>query len=430
MHKYVAYENTFLDLGAADLATLDSILRISQEIKKNLGLSYSPIHIEADSKVYIERIVGNISHGDVNLIILPKVPAAPNSAEKTAHEIIRDFMLRTLRCVGTRLDSTVYFTKSSLVDDQGLFLETIAKYYIETLTKAVRITAVATYQTYEAKVPSVKGRIMVHKQLSEPITDAKIWCRYKRMSEDNAINALLVWACQYLSESVKDLFLRKKLLLLIQDFGPVHQKLSYQIVSSLELPRQFTAFRESFLIAKNLYLSKSRKKETVGSNHVCGYIISTERAFERIVETHCGEAARRLGYAHRAQAEKQLAESTTSGNKDFYVIPDDLVFTSEKKLVIDAKYKLLKQDHGTGKPGRDDFYQMISSCIAHNAFESVLIYPKDSGSQANSWSLTQQINGENYIIHSAFVDIFGSDKDITEELINTIKATKFHGVTQ
>ena len=51
MHKYIAYENAFLDLGQADVSTFDSLLQMSQEIKESLGLPYQPIRIEADSKV-------------------------------------------------------------------------------------------------------------------------------------------------------------------------------------------------------------------------------------------------------------------------------------------------------------------------------------------------------------------------------------------
>ncbi len=429
MHKYIAYENAFLDLGQADVSTFGSLLQMSQEIKESLGLPYQPIRIEADSKVYIERVVGNISHGDVNLVILPKVSNYSSEDETPqAQEIIKGFMLRTLRCVGDRLDSTIFFTKSNLVDDQGLFLEVLAKYYLESLTKARRLMSVATYRSYESRVSSVKGRVLVHKQLSEPMTDAKIWCRYKRISEDNAINALLIWACRFLAESVEDLVLRKKLMLLMQEFDSVSVELTYQTVSSLSLPRQFNSYKECFSIAKNLFLGRIGKKEIGGGNRVCGYVISTERAFERIVEAYCGRAANRLGYAHRAQVVTRLAKSSLRRELDYYIIPDDLVFTNEKRLVVDAKYKLLRREGSVNKPGREDFYQMISSCIAQNAFESVLVYPKAIGSQASSWDVVHQINGETFTVRSAFVDIFGTDAEITEELANAIINTNFHGV--
>ena len=135
-----------------------------------------------------------------------------------------------------------------------------------------------------------------------------------------------------------------------------------------------------------------------------------------------------MGYAHRAQVVTRLAKSSLRRELDYYIIPDDLVFTNEKRLVVDAKYKLLRREGSVNKPGREDFYQMISSCIAQNAFESVLVYPKAIGSQASSWDVVHQINGETFTVRSAFVDIFGTDAEITEELANAIINTNFHGV--
>lgn len=242
------------------------------------------------------------------------------------------------------------------------------------------------------------------------------------MSGDNMINALLIWACRFLAGTVDDLMLRKKLLLLTQEFGNVSAELSYQAVSALTLPRQFNVYKECFAIAKSLYLGKKSKKEVSGKKRICGYVISTERAFERIVEKYCSKAANSLGYSHKAQGKCLLANSVSYGGHDFYVKPDDLVFTDKNKLIVDAKYKLFDK----GKPKREDFYQMVCSCIALEASEAVLIYPKIKGAKPDSWKVAKTINGKNHIIRSAFIDIFASDEVISDEMDKALEKALFH----
>ena len=197
---------------------------------------------------------------------------------------------------------------------------------------------------------------------------------------------------------------------------------------NLRLPRQYSIYQDCFIIAKNLFLRHSGKKEKISGNRLCGYVVSTERAFECIVESYCRSAAISLGYAHRAQATTPLARAASGSELDYSIIPDDLVFTKDKKLIVDAKYKLLKNDGRLNKPSRDDFYQMISSCIAQNAYEAVLVYPFSEGSRSNTWRIIEKVNGHNYIIRSAFVDVFGAEKALEDDMKKLILKTSFYEV--
>lgn len=428
MRKFVVYENSSCLLDRVDMETINTLLDMSQQIKENLGLPYQPIRFDSGSQIFVERIIGNISQNDVNLVILPKVLDKNHSDETERLDTVKSFLLRTLKCIGDKINSTVFFTKSNLVDDQGVFIEVLARYFYEALFKAIKLGTITTYETVEKKTSAVKGRILVHKQLSEPMCDPKIWCRYKKISNDNSYNQLLLWACKYFVSAVHDLQLKKQLNALVQEFDVTEDELTIQVVSGLHLPRQFGMYKESFSIAQNLFLRHSGKKENGLGNHVCGYVISTERAFESIVECYCKKAATLLGYAHRAQATTQLAKASVGKEYDYYIIPDDLVFTKEKRLVVDAKYKLLKHDTSRNKPLREDFYQMISSCIAQNAYEAVLVYPKTTGYIPISWKVIEKLNGKNYIIRSAFVDIFGTDESVLQDMTKILMNTAFHGV--
>lgn len=427
MRKLIVFENSICEIEQADMPMVNALLEMSKKIKESLGLPYQPIQLDSKNKIRIERIIGNISLNEVNLIVLPKVLISHESDAESV-SMLKAFYLRTIKSAGDRLNSTIYFSKNSIVDDQKLLLEVLAQYYYESLARAVKLSTISTYESIEQKKLTVKGRILVRKQLSEPIADAKIWCRYKKISTDNAYNALLTWACKFFVSSIKDVAMKKKLITLVQDIGSQSEELSYQLVSNLRLPRQYAIYKDGFLIAQNLYLRHSGKRENDLGNHMSGYVISTERAFERIVEAFCKKSATILGCEHRAQAKTQLAKSSLGKEYDYYVIPDDLFYTKDNRLVVDAKYKLICYEGTQNKPIREDFYQMISSCIAQKTMEAVLVYPKVSGVVPISWKVTEKINGGNYIIWSAFIDMFGTDESILNDMMNLLKATSFFGV--
>ena len=109
---------------------------------------------------------------------------------------------------------------------------------------------------------------------------------------------------------------------------------------------------------------------------------------------------------------------------DFHIRPDDLLVKGNAKIVIDAKYKYIS---GSDKPSRDDFYQMISSCIAHGTSEAILIYPSTevNDSYSESWTLINPINGKNFKVYAEKIDIYADDQEIIGQISNVVNKSKF-----
>jgi 5-methylcytosine-specific restriction endonuclease McrBC regulatory subunit McrC len=154
-------------------------------------------------------------------------------------------------------------------------------------------------------------------------------------------------------------------------------------------------------------------------NQICGYVINMERAFENIVCYYTNAVALKLGLSHKDQASIRFATANGNYDYDYDIRPDDLVSGDGKYLVMDAKYKVLSVDNRyKRKPSRDDFYQMVSSCIAYKSPEAILVYPLTAKFPNQTWSTIQTVNGEKINIKSIGIDILGSNDDIS----NTIKA--------
>ena len=159
---------------------------------------------------------------------------------------------------------------------------------------------------------------------------------------------------------------------------------------------------------------------------ICGYAINMERSFENMVCFYSRLASNACGFKHKAQAIKQLATVNTSEDLNYNVRPDDLISDGDSFLVIDAKYKVISSnDKYKKKPTREDFYQMISTCIAYDCREAILIYPLSHNFSNLSWKTDNSVNGEKITIRAVGIDIFCSEDDLIIQLTNIIRSTYF-----
>lgn len=419
MIEYKAQENAYLDLDGMNKNDMNDLLEIGVQVKEKLGLMSSPIQYVSESRVYIGSIIGNLCLNDTRLIIRPKFYADDNSEA----DVVKKLLERTIKSSVGNLSSTVYFTKNATVNSDEVFADVLASLFISSLTTALRGNKIMQYEEIIEKSKVVKGRILMAKQLSQPVVDEKTWCKFNHMSDNNIYNQLLYWSCKYLSESVRNFSLKKRLIMLSREFVQQTDLLSIHAVRNLKLSRQYSEYIEVLLISQSLYLGSGGVKQTgTTGNQICGYVINMERAFENIVCRYANIAATKLGFSHKAQASIRFATANGSYDHEYDIRPDDLVSDGAQYLVMDAKYKALSSDSKyKRKPSREDFYQMVSSCIAYNCPEAILIYPLTSKFPSQSWDTVQSVNGKKINIKSVGVDILGSDLDIENKLIQAIQ---------
>lgn len=419
MIEYKAQENSYLDITDIDKVVLKDLFEIGSQIKSKLGLMSSPIQYISDKRIYIGSIVGNLSLNDTRLVVSPKIPY--EESNKTA--VVKKLFERTIKCSFGNIESSIYFAKNSVADTDELFIDVLSSIFIKSLTSALRRGKIMQYEEVTEKSNIIKGRILIERQLSQPVIDEKTWCKFNRMSDKNIYNQLLFWACKYLSESVRNFDLKRRLLLLSREFVQDTSLLSCYAVKTLRISRQYLDYMEVLEIAKSLYLNTGGKKETSKTgSQICGYAINMERAFENIVCVYSNAAASKLGLKHKGQASVKFAIADGNYDSDYDIRPDDLFFDGNEHLVMDAKYKVLSAENKhKRKPSREDFYQMISSCIAYNCPEAILVYPLSSNFPSQSWNTVQEVNGKKINIKSIGVDILGDDSDIGNVISQAIK---------
>ena len=427
MKTMVVYENSYFNIDDNNRIIANNLITMNYKIKNDLGLKSFPIQIISKDKAYIGSVIGNICLNDTNLVIYPKVFKDRNLSSDECKKTIRFLEKRTLQCAKGDLNSTILFLKSGIVREEDSFVDVLAQYFWEITSQAVSKSKICVYQTLKERTETIKGHILLQKQLSKPIVDTKIWCKYKQLSDENIYNQLLFWGCTYLSTLVTDLDIKRKLKSLGNEFSESIGLLSKNAVLRIKLPRQFKEYEESIEIVKELYLQDCEYSESFyNGKRVSGFIINMERSFEKIVAYFSDLAARKLGVMHKKQASIKYAVSNINAEYDYSVRPDDLYYYGDSALILDAKYKVLSSDSASNrKPSTEDFYQMISSCVAYQTNEAILVYPDFYGYRKMFWKTINFVNGKNIFVKVTVIDILKSDNEILKNLTEAVKDTLF-----
>ena len=427
MSKIIAYENSYIELDNENTVIINDLIGISNEIKSELGLTKDPIRFMTKNTIYIGNIIGRLSLNTTTIKIYPKYVG--NEDVDHARYSFETILNRAIKCCMSDLKSVIYFFRKGVYDDSASELfDVMSRYYVEVTLKALKKSKICLYEEHVDKIRNIKGRILSQKQLSDPVKDEKTWCRYKSLSSNNIYNQLLGWACKYLLEITKNIEIKRKLIALSREFPMETNLVSRKAISTLKVPRQFNEYKECIQLAQNLFLYNGNKSECLnGKNKVCGYAINMERTFQNIVEYYSRIAARKNTLYHRPQATISFAEDLVENSYGYNVMPDNLIFKNDKKIIFDAKYKIVSMSEGKKyKPSIDDFYQMVGSCIAHKCHEAVLIYPSVSGFSQGKWKLNNKVNGEYIKISSASIDVDAKEIDIINQISAIIRNSDFY----
>lgn len=403
------------------------IFDIGKKIKKKLGLRKNPFSI-SDETFRADSIAGSITFGDIHIKIWPK-NFGIDGVKKRNSEVLKKLYRRVFETSGKNLNKTIYLSKYISINKMDCdFIHAISEQFIEELENAIKHMKITSYESKIEKRQSIRGKILVQRELKNPIIEPKTWCKYKKLSEDNNSNRLLLWCCKFLMTLVSDFRIRNRLGRLIQQFSNVNVKeLEVNFVHRLIVSRQYQLYYNCLHIARNLFLNNYNRKEVNNKNgKIFGYAINMEKAFENIVGVYVESAARKLGLEYRGQYQKQLADSNTGGK--YFVRPDDIVISSKGTLIIDAKYKLqmLSKKVNKQKPIREDFYQMIATCIAYDTYESILIYPQiyNSSKCEHCWEIDNSITDRKIKITSRQIDIIARKDILERRLVKIICESK------
>jgi 5-methylcytosine-specific restriction endonuclease McrBC regulatory subunit McrC len=87
--------------------------------------------------------------------------------------------------------------------------------------------------------------------------------------------------------------------------------------------------------------------------------------------------------SNRAHCANAIAFQYQDYPKSLFLLkPDLILFSKDRKLIIDTKYKILDPDDERLSVSQSDLYQMLAYSLKHNCSNIVLLYPSHLIKQA------------------------------------------------
>ncbi|WP_426449648.1 McrC family protein [Paenibacillus sp. S-38] len=364
---------------AADADELDRYVGINQ-------LEQDQISITRQGVTFI-NYVGFIQLTSCSIEILPKVSG--DDPVKSRRVLLH--MLNKSRFLDIHESQT-----SQLVTENMNLIEIIGYLLVNKLSKELARGSFRTYQSEQAVVQRVRGKIDMASQLKRSaVKQAGVSCIYDEFEVNNPLNQVFKAAIQYLMMATANTEIRKlarHCLVILEQVSsvPVHSTM----LNRIAFDRTNRRFESSFQLAR-LILSCSAPTAALGHTRSSSILFKMNELFEAYV----AYLVRKLApHAIEKDRRYKLLIKEGNGRGVFQLEPDIYVpISNGQAMLLDTKWKILRSGYSRHGVKREDFYQMYAYLTRYKEVGTVvLLYPYHSGIEGGSgeylesWHLEDQ----------------------------------------
>lgn len=259
------------------------------------------------------------------------------------------------------------------------YLDIIALLFKSELEKIINQGLYGRYVRKINNLDYLRGKLLVKEQLRfNYINKEKFFCNYEEFSYDNLENQTIFYVLFLLIQLVrnKDLLMDLLDLRMILESIVTLKRIQINEVDKIVLTRLNDYYETIIELSKLIIQAKYIEDITSGEVLAFSFLIDMNKVFERFIFKLIKEI-----YKDKIVEEQQKANNLLIGKPKVTIIPDIILKNKETgkvELVIDTKYKKSWSN--------DDFYQVISYGIAHNA-NGLLIYPKYGEKKKNEYQI-------------------------------------------
>ncbi|MCE5285169.1 MAG: McrC family protein [Pelosinus sp.] len=373
MKRLIVYEaTTAIPIGQDEVAGIT--MQEADELQRYIGqnkLKTSHFLWELHS-LKIVNYVGYIQLSTVAIEILPKVSAVD------AEESSRQALLMLLQESGYL--QVTYSTLSLQQLTGGSLLEIFGRLFAEMLIKELRRGLCAGYIYQEENLSLLRGKLLVAKQISNRMRGlSKAFCGYDEFSVNQRLNQFLKRVTRLLLSRVRNLYTVELLAGCLLRFEGV-EDVDFQVAeaSQINVDRLSRRFEPALLLAK-LFYQKQVMTMTQGKTEAFSILFAMNDLFEAYVGHLC---ARYLPYRTKIQAGiNKLWVHKKTGRGAFSLRPDIIIeFEDGEKLIIDTKWKWIRESARRHGVSREDYFQMYAYLTRDSKVRAtVLLYPHHEG---------------------------------------------------
>ncbi len=432
MHKLFEYQNATKFLGkTGDLeAFLNDVWKksnLSRDSDNYTSKTQQFISFEADNHIKSRNYVGIISYNNEKIYLLPKVFYDKNRGD-TSYKI-RDISDHILWWLSYSKSFKFRGTRSMLGGRYNNFFEVLIYLFAKETKEVFQNQLYLNYNETSEELSYVKGRIDMPAYIKNNLARArwhKIYCIHEPFTLDNKFNQIVKYVAKNLYHTSEDSDNKK----LLTDILDILHDVSDTYPTAEDCRRiHFNIYHEALESVRDycqLFLDNSISSLYNENFKVFAFLLPMERIFEEFLRGFIEEKLKGI-----IKIESSNGVIHIDKNKKYPITPDMILLHNEKRILADAKYKLLEEGE---KPPRSDIYQIISYATRLGIKNSVLLFPKHVGDVSDPEPITiisDQNDQENIVTEIRFTQVpiisenlITSEEDNRATIENKFKAAE------
>ncbi len=252
------------------------------------------------------------------------------------------------------------------------------------------------YQTVEADLGVLKGQWRIGDQMRRPEQRHQFSVRYDEFSEDNPLNRVFRFVVERLWNLSKAAENRRQLSILRALMDGVQCLPRVTLVEAEAIPlNRLNQRYEPLLNLAKLFLDDSVLRLAVGDQMNFAFAFDMNALYEAFVVNFIRRHRQEI-LPEALQACELLPQTCGAtrylarrAEQDVFQLKPDLAFHvgGQFPLLLDAKYKLLKESDRNLGVAQDDFYQMYAYARQYACEQVIILYPQTA-------ELTKSLNAQ------------------------------------
>lgn len=348
---------------------------------------------------------------DVQLQILPKIHKANTSDTKK----IFLKMLRSLKEFPNKI-----FNEANLHTEKMYIFDIFIQLYIQQIQELVKRGVKSSYYEVENNLNVYKGKIQFSQHLRQNlISKDRFFVKYDEFGPNCAENRLIKSTLLKLLKETSSLKNAKDIQKLLLHFELVKPSLNYESdFSSIKIDRNFKTYENSMIWSKIFLLNYSF---TAFSGLQFGKSLLFQ--MDKLFEVYIGRNFKKI--VSQSNWEVSLQDrGYYLFEKKFSLRPDIVLRNSENNrcIIMDTKWKLLKEDANNYGISQVDMYQMYAYAKKYRTNEIWLLYPDTDMRQEIMYR-----SDDGVVVQVYFIDCMNTEESLMR-LVEVIESRGYDGI--
>lgn len=388
---------------------------------KHLNIDANSLRWDKDSFMFV-NYVGYIACATFSIEILPKVCDLEENFTHNKRSLIT--MLNECLDLDILVDD---IAEISTMD--ASLLEIFARIYAESLLVELHRGPILKYQMVEENLFTLKGSLVMPEHIRQNLSTNRryrAYCQFEERILDNDVNQVFRTANAFLSQAITNFETQK----MINQIDYILDDVSTCVYTANSLEK-VTLDRTNERYSKPLLLAKQFiSNQTSDLSHSTDDLAFTMLfKINDLFEEYIAKLMKQLNLHQPVYSQHKgyfLLQKKEAG-RGIYPLRPDIVLGENQEIIIDTKWKNLKEENRSGVK-RDDLFQMTAYLNTYsNSKVAILLYPRgmakgkynEDNESIESWILFNKPN-KKLAVHSIdLVDV--ENKRDKQKTINELK---------